>query len=102
MYDDLLKYLKDRYPESDKPKDVEFEPLVRLLSEYTERINYWHKFQDENKMIGNDYYWWLSRWCEDHPIKDNFENYKKQKLFKKIWKEYQQKFTRLNWTIEAA
>ena len=59
----------------------------------------WHLFQDGNIGAGNNYFWWRSRWCDDHPVYDVDRiwlpnNVDIQKLLPLLWEKYEHHFTR--------
>jgi len=81
------------------------ERLTELFNEWKPMLLLWQKFQDENKNIGNCYYWWHSRFCEDFTSvnKGMFvrENYNKQLLFPFIWDLHYREIQRINSSLCA-
>jgi hypothetical protein len=99
----MIEQLKIQFPpdaESVRQQHIVMRRLVLFLKK-------WHDFQNKNKSAGNNYHWWHSRWCDDHPCYDLSKkwivwgenwieiNYQLQKMFPKLWENYQTHFQRL-------
>jgi len=66
---------------------------MTLFETWQPRLAHWHRVQDSSPYSGNCYYWWRSRWYDDHPpyVKGAYHeaNSISQCQFDKVWTIYQ-------------